>query len=125
MSASSRSVQGRSCGLDGSAAKNSSVVPPMSFPRSPSLYPRMAASAPQTVVFALGGKIARTDLPGLCEHVCALLDTSGANIALCDVSEVEPDAASVDALGRLYVAARRRGCQARLRGASNELLELL
>ena len=85
----------------------------------------MAASAPQTVVYAIDGPIARTDLPGLCEQVCALLETTRADIALCDVSEIEPDAVSVDALARLKLAARRRGCQSRLRGASSELLELL
>jgi ABC-type transporter Mla MlaB component len=85
----------------------------------------MAASAPQTVVFAIDGPIARTDLPGLYEQVSALLDTTAADIALCDVSEIEPDAVSVDALARLKLAARRRGCQARLCGASSELLDLL
>ncbi len=85
----------------------------------------MAASAPQTVVFAIDGPIARSDLPGLCDQVCALLDRTGADIALCDVSEIEPDAVSVDALARLQLAVRRRGCQARVRGASSELIDLL
>ena len=60
----------------------------------------MAASAPQTVVYAIDGPIARTDLPGLCEQVCALLETTRADIALCDVSEIEPDAVSVREIGR-------------------------
>ena len=85
----------------------------------------MAAPAPQTVVFAIDGPIARTDLPRLCDQVCALLDRTDADIALCDVTEIESDAVSVDALARLQLAARRRGCQARLRGASSELLDLL
>jgi ABC-type transporter Mla MlaB component len=85
----------------------------------------MAAPAQQTVAFAIRGPIARDDLPGLCERVCALLDGSGADIALCDVRGVEPDAVTADALARLQLAARRRGCQARLRGASSDLLELL
>jgi len=97
----------------------------MSFPGFPGLYAWMAASGPQTVAFALGGKITRTDLPGLCERVCALLDASGADIALCDLSDVEPDAVSVDALARLCLIARRCGCRAQLCGASGELLELL
>ena len=84
----------------------------------------MAASAPETIVFAIGGPIARTDLPGLCERVCALLETTGA-VALCDVSGVEPDAVTVDALARLQLAARRHGCQVRLRHASAELVDLL
>jgi ABC-type transporter Mla MlaB component len=85
----------------------------------------MAGSAPQTVVFSIDGPIARTDLSRLCEEVDALLERTGAEVALCDVSAVEPDVVCVDALARLQLAARRRGCQARLRGASNELLELL
>jgi len=85
----------------------------------------MAAPAPQTVVFAIDGPIARTDLPRLCDQVCALLDRTGADIALCDVTEIESDAVSVDALARLQLTARRRGCQARVRGASSELLDLL
>ncbi len=85
----------------------------------------MVAPAPQTVVFAIDGPIARTDLPRLCDQVCALLDRTGADIALCDVTEIESDAVSVDALARLQLTARRRGCKARVRGASSELLDLL
>jgi ABC-type transporter Mla MlaB component len=85
----------------------------------------MAAPAPQTVDFAIYGPIARADLPRLCERVCALLAESGADVALCDVTGVEPDAVTVDALARLQLAARRHGCQVRLRHASAELLDLL
>ena len=46
-------------------------------------------------------------------------------MALCDVAGIEPDAVTVDALARLQLAARRYGCQVRLRGASRELLELV
>jgi ABC-type transporter Mla MlaB component len=88
------------------------------------VYPKMAASAPQTVAFAIRGPIERADLPGLCERVCALLE-GGAAVALCDVRGVEPDAVTADALARLQLAAGRRGCQVRLRGASTELLDLL
>jgi ABC-type transporter Mla MlaB component len=85
----------------------------------------MAAPASRTIAFAIGGPIARADLPGLCERVCALLERSGVAVALCDVSGVHPDAVTVDALARLQLAARRRGCQVRLRQASDELLDLL
>lgn len=85
----------------------------------------MAASAPQTVAFAIHGPITRADLPGLCGRVCALLSGSGADVALCDVTGVEPDAVTVDALARLQLAARRHGCQVRLRHASDELLDLV
>jgi ABC-type transporter Mla MlaB component len=85
----------------------------------------MAVPAPQTIAFAIGGPIARADLPELCERVCELLERSNAGVALCDVSGVEPDAVTIDALARLQLAAGRHGCQVRLRNASSELLELL
>jgi ABC-type transporter Mla MlaB component len=78
-----------------------------------------------TITFAIHGPIARTELAGLCDRVCALLETSGAGIALCDVSGVEPDGVTVDALARLQLGARRHGCQVRLRHASPELLRLV
>jgi ABC-type transporter Mla MlaB component len=85
----------------------------------------MAAGAPQTIAFAIDGPIARDDLPGLCERVCALVEGSGAGVALCDVAGIDPDAVTVDALARLQLAARRHGCQVRLRHPSDELLELV
>ncbi len=85
----------------------------------------MAASAPQTIAFAIGGPVARADLAGLCDRVCTLLEGSRADVALCDVRGVAPNAVTVDALARLQLAARRHGCQVRLRHASNELRELL
>ena len=85
----------------------------------------MGVPAPPTVVFAVRGPIARTDLPGLCDRVCALLSEGPAGVALCDVEGVAPDAVTVDALARLQLAARRHGCRVHLQRASDELLELL
>ena len=85
----------------------------------------MASSGPHPVAFAIRGPIARTDLPGLCTRVCALLSAGEGKVALCDVSGVEPDAVTVDALARLQLAARRQGCKVQLRNASDELLELV
>ena len=85
----------------------------------------MAASAQPTITFAIHGPITRADLPGLCDRVCALLERSGPGVVLCDVSGVEPDGVTVDALARLQLGARRHGCQVRLRHASPELLGLL
>jgi ABC-type transporter Mla MlaB component len=84
----------------------------------------MAARAPQTT-FSVRGPITRSDLPGLSERICALLEQSADAEVLCDVTGVEPDAVTVDALARLQLAARRRGCQVRLRNASDELVELV
>jgi ABC-type transporter Mla MlaB component len=75
--------------------------------------------------FAIWGPIAREDIPGLCDRVCALLNESDEEVARCDVSGVGVDAVTVDALARLQLAAHRRGCKVRLRGASVELLDLV
>ena len=85
----------------------------------------MAASAPQTIAFAIWGPIARGDLPGLCDRVCALLQEHHPQGAFCDVETVPADAVTVDALARLQLAARGYGCQVRLRGASRELRQLV
>jgi ABC-type transporter Mla MlaB component len=85
----------------------------------------MGISTSQTVAFAIWGPIRRDDLPGLCDRVCALLRSSGAPVALCRVDGVPPDAVTVEALARLQLAARRNGCQVRLRRASPELLDLV
>jgi len=81
-------------------------------------------SRPHEVAFAISGPIARADLPGLCERVRRILGESR-SIARCDVAGVEPDAVCVDALARLQLAARRRGCCVRLENASPALLELV
>jgi hypothetical protein len=44
---------------------------------------------------------------------------------VCDVCGLAPDAAAIDALARLQLAARRLGLEIRLRHASSELLGLL
>lgn len=81
---------------------------------------------PRTVVLVVGGPIARTAVPGLCERVRALLTTRGADVVTCDVAAVEhPDATAVDALARLQLTARRLGRSIRLRHAPDDLRELL
>jgi ABC-type transporter Mla MlaB component len=82
-------------------------------------------SGQRTVAFAIRGPIARADLPGLCDRVCALLGASGASDASCDVRGVAPDAVTVDALARLQLGAQRHGCTVRLVHASEELVELV
>ena len=85
----------------------------------------MTNSGPRSITFTIDGPISRADLPGLCDRVCGLLERSRPDVAFCDVSGIDPDAVTVDALARLQVAARRRGCQVRLREASDELLDVL
>jgi ABC-type transporter Mla MlaB component len=85
----------------------------------------MATSRLPSVAFALRGPITRADLPGLCERVCALLTENEADVVLCDVTGVAPDAVTVDALARLQLAVRRQGCRVALCHASDELLDLV
>ena len=98
----------------------------------------MSTTEPRAIAFTIHGPIARADLPGLCDRVCALLRedddrlvvalvrrTVEIEIAYCAVAGVEPDAVTVDALARLQLAAHRHGCRVRLRGASDELRALV
>jgi ABC-type transporter Mla MlaB component len=84
----------------------------------------MPTSGSHEVAFAVRGPISRGDLPGLCDRVCNVLGRSGAIVA-CDVTGVDPDAVTVDALARLQLAARRRGCEIHLCNASDDLLQLV
>jgi ABC-type transporter Mla MlaB component len=80
----------------------------------------------RTVVFVVDGPLAPADVPGLCRRVRVLMDRPGVARVVCDVGAlVVPDGVAVDALARLQLAARRRGCRVALRHAPTELLDLL
>ena len=84
------------------------------------------APGPTTIVLSLGGPLARADLPALCDRGRALLDASGADVLVCDVSGLaEADAVAVDAVARLQLTARRLGRRICVRHAPMELEELL
>ncbi len=85
----------------------------------------MAAPARRPVVFSVHGPITAEDLPGLCDRVCGILSAAGSPFAVCEVDGVEPNAATVDALARLQLAAGRLGSRVALRAASPELRELV
>jgi len=80
------------------------------------------------------GRIAPADVPRLCEELSSLLRDDGAGRAdggppaevLCDVGGLaEVNLATVDALARLHLTARRRRTWIRLRNAGPQLLALL
>ncbi len=99
-------------------APEQSRTTPESAPRPP--------PGPSSIGLVIGGLIARADIPGLCERVRSLLENSGAEVIECDVGAlIHPDAATVDALARMQLTARRLGRLVRLRRASGELQELL
>jgi len=83
------------------------------------------ASSPATVTLAIRGPLERGDLPGLFDRTCALLSGTGPGLLCCEVTELAADAVAVDALARLALAARRHGTRVCLRGASEELRELM
>lgn len=85
----------------------------------------MATRVPRTITLAVHGPIVRGDLPGLRARICRALEEARPEVVYCDVGGVGADAATVEALARLQLAARRHGCVVRLRRASAELLDLV
>ena len=80
---------------------------------------------PKAVSLTISAPLERGELPELFERTCALLESSPVEILRCEVAGVDADAVAVDALARLQLAARRYGCEVRLRNASDDLLALL
>ena len=80
---------------------------------------------PSTIVLVVSGPIAPADVPGPCARVRVRMEGSDAELVVCDVGTLAPDAVAVDALARLQLTARRLGRRVRLRHASRELQELL
>ena len=84
-----------------------------------------ADDAGPAVALVIRGPIARGDLPGLSDRVCEVLCAPGPAIVQCDVTGVEPDAVTVDALARIDLAAKRYGRGIVLVGASLPLMLLV
>ena len=80
---------------------------------------------PRAVSLRISAPLERAALPALFERTCALLEAKDAQILRCEVAGVRADTVAVDALARLALAARRRGCGVCLCGASEELLALI
>jgi ABC-type transporter Mla MlaB component len=78
------------------------------------------------IVFAIGGRIVRGDVPALCARLRVLLESSPGDEVICDVGElVQVDLAAVETLARLQLVARRHRRRFRVRNAGEELRELL
>jgi ABC-type transporter Mla MlaB component len=81
---------------------------------------------PNTIVLVVDAPLVRAGIAALCERVRVMLESCDADQVVCDVSAlVDPDAATIDALARLQLTARRLGRQVRLRHACGELQDLL
>lgn len=101
----------------------------MPGPQEPPTTPVSSPSTPpeaNDIHLVINGPITGAAIPGLCDRVRQALEGSGAGLVVCDVGAlVDPDAATVDAVARLQLTARRLGGQVRLLDASAELQELL
>ncbi len=63
-----------------------------------------------TISFAIGGALARADIPSLCADLGATLRGRDGGVVVCDVTAVTcPDVVTVEALARLLLTARRHG----------------
>jgi ABC-type transporter Mla MlaB component len=101
------------------------LAAPEQSPATPA-RPVPSPPVPSAIVLVIGGPVARAEVPGLCEHLRLLLETSDAEVVVCDVAAlVDPDLCTLDVLARLQLTARRLGRHVRLRHASWELRKLL
>jgi hypothetical protein len=82
------------------------------------------AAEPRLVRIALEVE-AVADPHRLCRELGRLLEASGARRVVADVSALAASGASVDALARCQLTAKRHGCGFVLEGASGALLDLL
>jgi hypothetical protein len=81
---------------------------------------------PGTIDIALVDPIDRARIPALCDRLRGVLECSGAELVLCEVGAlVDPDAATIDALARMHLTARRLGCRIHFHRACGELQDLL
>jgi anti-anti-sigma factor len=101
------------------------LVAPEGSPRA-SIRTLRLANDPQTIELQIAGRIDRADAARLGREIRTLLDAGDVAQIVCDLGAVtQADLAVVDALCRMRLAARRRGCQLLLRDASRGLLELI
>jgi anti-anti-sigma regulatory factor len=74
----------------------------------------------------ISGSLTPADTAALCARARAELERSGAEVLVCDVAAVtHPDAATIEALARLQLTARRLGRRMRLRDPTPALAGLL
>jgi ABC-type transporter Mla MlaB component len=94
--------------------------------RTPVSAPRPPFGTTSDLVndLVIGDQISPAAMAGLCERVRGLLQ-GGTQLIVCDVTGLAPDAATIDALARVQLTARRLGGRIRLRNACIELRELV
>ena len=100
----------------------------MARPEEPPTAPASTPPAPSevTIDVVIAGRVSRAAIAGLCGRVRAMLEGSGADLVICEVSAVgDPDATAVDALARMQLTARRLGRRVRLQHACADLQDLV
>jgi hypothetical protein len=85
----------------------------------------MSQTRPTTIVFAIHSPLGRGDMTPLCMRVYMILQTTRAEVALCDVRALAADAVTIDALARVQLTAGRLGRRILLRSAAADLCGLL
>ena len=76
--------------------------------------------------FAVSATVTRADIPVLCANLAERLRGRGRGVVICDLADVvRPDVATVGALARLRLTARRHGWTLVVNGAEPRLLELV
>ena len=87
-------------------------------------HPSMSPQ-PKTIVLVVDS-LEPDDVPALLEPIGPGMVRGDTTIILCDLARLaDADIATVDALARLALRARRMGCAVSLRDPSTELLELV
>lgn len=70
-------------------------------------------------------RVAPGEIRALCERVWPLFAEGGPALVVCDVGACSDDLATVDALARIQLTAKRSGGAVRFRGAAEELRRIL
>ena len=87
-------------------------------------HPSMSEQ-PNTIILAVDS-LDPNEVPDLIERLGPGIVRGDSTIILCDLARLaDADIATVDALARLALGARRMGCAVTLRDPSTELLELV
>ncbi|MDI3423575.1 STAS domain-containing protein [Streptomyces luteolus] len=86
----------------------------------------LCVKASEPLVVGLGARVARDEVPQLCEQMLAGLQATGATEVVCDAGALAvPDMAAVEALARMRLTARRAGAGMRIRDPGPRLAGLL